>query len=168
VTHEEIASTIERLRELGGDGRLTSSNIVDAVFDGNNYKVRDTLIAILEQADPYSHIELPKDADGVPIHIGDEMDCGEHFGVQEVEGFIHGAVAFTVCDPQPARICTRPAHMTHHYHKPTIEDVLVDYHKECQLHASELGFVTDEGKEKAWRDIAATFAERLREVMADE
>jgi len=65
---------------------------------------------------------LPRDMDGVPIHIGDVMDCGEHFGIQEVEGFIHGAVAFTICDPQPARICTCPAHMTRHYHKPTIDD----------------------------------------------
>jgi hypothetical protein len=65
----------------------------------------------------------PADCDGMQIHIGDKVDCGEHFGIREVEGFIHGAVAFTVYDPQPARICTHPAHMTHRP-RLTVEDVL--------------------------------------------
>ena len=78
------------------------------------------------------YVLLPLDKDGVPIHVGDEMDCGEHFGVQEVEGFIHGAVAFTVFDPQPARICTCHAHMTRHYHKPIVEDVLRDFAIACE------------------------------------
>lgn len=70
------------------------------------------------------YMKLPVDADGVPIHEGDLMDSNA-FGVVEVEGFIHGAVAFWIYDPQPAHVATSPANLLHH--KPrTLENVLED------------------------------------------
>jgi len=36
-------------------------------------KLRDALIALLEQADPETYLALPVDADGEPIHVGDEL-----------------------------------------------------------------------------------------------
>lgn len=71
-------------------------------------------------------VRLPKDADGVPVRIGDKMET-ERFGVVEVEGFIHNAIAFNVYDPQPARICTVPANQCRHHHAPTVEDVLREF-----------------------------------------
>jgi hypothetical protein len=71
-------------------------------------------------------VRLPKDADGEYIHIGDVMET-ERFGVVEVEGFIHNAIAFNVYDPQPARICTVPAKQCNHHHAPTVEDVLREF-----------------------------------------
>jgi len=116
--------SIEILRECAA-GKRGHGDTMDLVADefGCPVPVHSYVLGYvadaIEKELKERYMELPVDADGVPIHVGDEMDCGEHFGVQEVEGFIHGAVAFTVCDPQPARICTRPAHMTRHYHKPT-------------------------------------------------
>ena len=72
-----------------------------------------------------THVELPRDADGEYIHVGDVMET-ENFGVVEVEGFIHKAIAFSVYDPQPARICTVPASQCRHHHEPTVEDVLCE------------------------------------------
>lgn len=106
---------------------------------------------------------LPRDMDDVPIHIGDEMDCGEHFGIQEVEGFIHGAVAFTVCDPQPARICTCPAYVTRHYRKPTVESVLREYANKL------LAWHNDSDPSDSANDelaLVVEYAEKLREVMS--
>lgn len=113
----------------------------------------------IEQEIEERYIELPKDADGEYIHIGDVMDCGEHFGIQQVEGFIHGAVEFTVCDPQPARICTCPAHMTRHYHAPTVEDVLREFTDAILEWAGESGTVAEVG---TWSDVAADFVKRLQ------
>lgn len=62
-------------------------------------------------------MQLPVDADGRPIRVGDMVDCGEYFGVREVEGFVHRAVAFTVFEPQPTRICTCPAWKVRHVDK---------------------------------------------------
>lgn len=98
---------------------------------------------------------LPRDADDVPIHVGDEMECDE-YGIQEVEGFIHNAVAFTVCDPQPARICTCPAYMTRHY-QPTVEDVLREFVNRVMSYNED----EDDG-DAMISDCAA----KLREVMS--
>lgn len=117
---EQLRKNVDRYTVMasGEGGRETVWITKSALLDDLDAVVRE-----VEER----YVELPKDADGEYVHIGDVMDCGEHFGIQEVEGFIHGAVAFTVCDPQPARICTCPAHMTHHYHEPTIEDVLRNF-----------------------------------------
>ena len=129
--------TIEILRECAA-GKRGHGDTMDLVADefGCPVPVHSYVLGYvadaIEKELKERYMELPVDADGVPIHVGDEMDCGEHFGVQEAEGFIHGAVAFTVCDPQPARICTCPAHMTRHYHKPTVEDVLRDFAIACE------------------------------------
>jgi uncharacterized protein YuzE len=167
VTHEEIASAIERLRRLPEKSAYKSTEIVNAIADCPwSYDFID----LLEQADPETHVALPVDADGEVIHIGDKVESdtsedGTVFGIEYFEG---GCVRIAV-RPHNWDVPTwHDPEKYHRYRKPTIEDVLVDYHKECQLHASELGFVTDEDRERAWRDIATTFAERLREMMADE
>lgn len=160
MTSDEIRAAIHRVGNALG---RTIDEVVEALCDRpvNGCVLRGKLIDLLRQADPETHMELPRDRDGVPIHIGDEMDCGEHFGVQEVEGFIHGAVAFTacdpftVCDPQPARICTCPAHMTHHYHKLTVEDVLREYGDEVRRCCDTEDTITE-------------YAAKLREVIAYE
>lgn len=93
--------------------------------------------------DESAWVKLPVDADGEVIHVGDVMKT-ERFGVVEVEGFIHNAIAFNVYDPQPARICTVPANQCRHYHAPTVEDVLTkfgidwEYEDNCEDRAALL------------------------------
>ena len=159
MKHEQIESAIERLRKIPcGASRYSALEVVEAVVPDGSWV--DGLIDLLQQADPDTHMELPVDADGEVIHIGDEMDCGEHFGVKGVEGFIHGAVAFTVCDPQSVRICACNARMTHHYHKPTVDDVLREFADEVYA---------DADNEVHDRDfLCAKYDKKLREVMADD
>lgn len=66
---------------------------------------------------------LPLDANGEVIHIGDEMAFGDHEftvgGVGQLESGV-GVVYYTTedgCDAYVASVC-------HHYHKPTMEDLL--------------------------------------------
>ena len=166
MTHVEIEAAIERLRELGCDGRITTSNIIDAVFDGNNYKVRDTLIELLEQADPDTHVELPKDADGVPIHFGDELTNPHHaesFTVDAIGGNSGvGSVPHVVYfRSSGGNLRFHYATQCHHYHKPpTIEGLLTEFSEYVLRSGHQWGL-------NAPKAIAA-FAEKLREVMADD
>ena len=109
------------------------------------------------------YIELPKDADGEIIHVGDMMET-ERFGVVEVEGFIHNAIAFNAYDPQPARICTVPANQCRHYHEPTVEDVLREFAEKMN---ENLGLYTGEAIDAdEWRSAdaqtIAEYAKRLK------
>lgn len=67
-------------------------------------------------------VRLPKDADGVPIHVGDVLTDGEYkFKVFELAAFKDGSwsirnedgIAWAECDVT-------------HYHEPTVEDVLME------------------------------------------
>lgn len=117
-----------------------------------------------------NYYKLPLDADGIPTNVGDEMTC-------------HGHV-FTVCAVAPARIhewattgpgkprmtvSYEPEECTH-YHAPTIEDLLRDFAFEMNDNLSMYvceSFDADE-REAADRKTIAKYAERLREVLADE
>ena len=70
------------------------------------------------------YVKLPKDADGVPIHIGDVMDgtcpSGKH-----VNGTVN-AIGDGVFWLSNVQFSLKPDYM-HHYHAPTVEDVLCDF-----------------------------------------
>lgn len=157
MTHEEIQDAIEQLRELGGDGRLTSSNIID-VFSGNTYKVRDTLVDILRQADPDTHMIQPVDADGEPINIGDEMDFSEG-----VRGLTVIGVGISSVNDSDMGVFVRDddgytwfnARFLHHHHTTTVEDVLREYGDEVRRCCDTEDTITE-------------YAAKLREVMADD
>lgn len=113
---------------------------------------------------------LPKDADGVPIHVGDEMTC-------------HGSV-FKVCAIAPAKVHAwattglgkprttvnyEPGECTHH-HPPTVEDVLRDVVTLC---ASTWKDDRSAFKYYGVDDVMKSgnmkyFADRLREVLRDD
>ena len=80
---------------------------------------------------------LPLDADGVPIRVGEIVES-DIFGLIEVDGFVHGAVAFWSYDPQPARIATCPSGLCCHVKPRTVEDVLREFaYKVCDLNVSD-------------------------------
>jgi hypothetical protein len=109
-------------------------------------------------------VRLPKDADGEYVHVGDVMEWCDYDGEVKVTCTVDavGAGCFFAWDANNCRYAQKCANAYRHHHAPTVEDVLVDFFKACQTHASELGFCTDESKEKAWRAIAAEYAERLQ------
>lgn len=93
---------------------------------------------MVERADRYSelrakmnncYVELPKDADDVPIHMGDKMECftSQHRDVPkvfEVQRIIMDDVTGWRLVAYPA---TYVPEECRHYHAPTVEDVLLEF-----------------------------------------
>ena len=73
---------------------------------------------------------LPLDADGEVIHVGDEMAYGDHVfnvcGVGRERGV--ASVYYTTEGEYDAYI----ASVCHHYHKPTVEDILGEFAIACE------------------------------------
>ena len=67
-------------------------------------------------------VKLPKDADGVPIHVGDKVTEHEDGHTFKVDGFMDWDGEWWVFMRDgiqaPASRCT-------HHHEPTVEDVLI-------------------------------------------
>lgn len=70
-------------------------------------------------------IRLPKDADGVPIHVGDVMEerSGHTFEVASLMAFGGSENWLALSDPRNFSSFREP-HDIRHYHAPTVEDVL--------------------------------------------
>lgn len=91
----------------------------------------------LHEAVDERYIELPKDANGEVIHIGDKITyhglCERHQGkVLEVKGIMSlsdGIDAVLVYDTELVKLY---ANNCRHYHKPTVEDVLREFGDEVQ------------------------------------
>lgn len=77
------------------------------------------------------YIELPKDADGEVIHVGDELHDGWHEQNQgEVEWLMldhHGW--WLMFKNNCERFYLHEFHEWHHHHAPTVEDVLREFGK---------------------------------------
>lgn len=92
--------------------------------------------------DESAWVELPKDADGVPIRIGDVMENTVCPPVhREVTGV--GAECFYGWDEGNGRYSQFGANCYRHHHAPTVEDVLLDLLEEhsdptCDATPSEL------------------------------
>ena len=115
--------------------------------------------------------ELPVDADGVPIHVGEEMTC-------------HGDV-FTVCAVAPAKIhrwvtvklgetqttySYDPMECTH-YNPRTLEDVLVEYAETIDVTSWKKAHDNRSFTVGEWEEIVRSEAEKcadeIRELMKE-
>lgn len=92
------------------------------------------------------YMELPVDADGMPIHVGDVME-----GNGEVLFVAHDKVVFEEDNASPVY---RYAKGQHHVKPRTIEDILRDVWEEA----------LDYAKSYIWRNPDEVFAERADEI----
>lgn len=91
----------------------------------------------LHEAVDERYIELPRDANGEVIHIGDKITyhglCERHQGkVLDVKGIMSlsdGIDAVLVYDTELVKLY---ANNCRHYHKPTVEDVLREFAIACE------------------------------------
>ena len=165
MTSDEIRATIDRLKAMPCDDTqsvyVVTGTFMDMDMNGSYSAIglRNRLIGLLEQADPDTHMELPRDADGVPINIGDEMQWsgGDRFSVVAIGDdavYFDDGDGYEYSTPDDVR----------HYHKPTFEDVVRDMLNDvvCMFDAS--------GGCSAWMTDTKVheYAEKLREVMQDE
>lgn len=75
-------------------------------------------------------VELPKDADGVPIHVGDVMELVSYDEdyrpvIRTVDAV--GEQVFFAWSKPSGRYAQYEACAYRHYHKPTVEDVLTEF-----------------------------------------
>ena len=175
MTHEETEAAIERLRGMRTASRdfiveVCRAFIGDCEVTGD--ELHYTLIELLEQADPGTHIELPVDADGEYIHIGDELISNhskKRFVLTRLKysrkhaWMIGGADKDDLSEYSLYAPCE-----TRHYHRPTVEDVLRQFADvgirigaKHGIKAGEFTFTADE-------DAVAEYAAKLREVMKDD
>ena len=147
MNSDEISAALGR---LGESIPKTLEELADAFAGGvwSTATLRHSLIELLEQADPDTHIELPVDADGIPIGVGDTMRLsdGRTVVVDAVcdDGFVfHDSIAWLM-----------HAETARHLHTASVEDVLRDF-------AMELGSIVDD-------DTLVGYADRLRGLRRDE
>jgi hypothetical protein len=99
------------------------------------------------------YVTLPKDADGVPIHIGDRVENNER--VVRIVLTDESWEPSVYVEKLPNVLHEHFCHEISHYHAPTVEDVLRRFLGECES-ASALGY-TDMPQ-----DIFDTYAAKLR------
>ena len=107
--------SIDNLREYGA--RFNNSQ--DA-WSGIGWEILEIADAI--EREVADMVPLPVDADGVPIHVGDVVvndDCKVPYRIGSMKVYDDGTWDVGECGMVP--------HLCHHYHAPTVEDVLTEF-----------------------------------------
>ena len=101
---------------------------------------------------------MPKDADGVPIRVGDVLTDGEYtFRVDELAAFGDGSWSIRNEGGNAGAACD-----VTHYHAPTVEDVL----REFASAYDRIGGEDDEHQK--YLNLIAEYAQRLQLREEDE
>lgn len=170
-----MLKSVERLLEFVGDMNATEINdhikarpdgiavsfgIDGEWLDGWNRAVLATVEKI-EKEVAERYVELPKNADGVPIRVGDVLTDGEYkFKVFELAAFGDGSWSIRNEDGDAWEACD----VTHH-HEPTVEDVLRDMHAKLdEVIVLYVGEAIDSDEAR----IFAEYAQRLQLREVDE
>lgn len=154
----------DRIRDMIRDVKAKTSlytihDLLDAFMGYDDYtasNVRNRLVWLLEQADPDTHVELPTDADGMPIHIGDVMEWQDGSGTFDVVAVSSDTIYYI--DDQCKCQWTRANNKLHH-HKPTAQEIMIEYLRRFtsgDISQDDLPAVTDE------------YVARIREAMQDD
>ena len=99
------------------------------LFDGSEkYDQHLLYLADMIEEEMANYVELPKDADGEYIHIGDVME-GEKIGGGygepfEVVGYV---MSNGELEPMDEHRNPRKRKYSRHHHEPTVEEVMVDF-----------------------------------------
>ena len=137
-------------------------------IDAEHERVRAESIIDMTDESMAEHgwVRLPVDADGEPIHVGDEVTF---LGHSTVDAIGKDGEVFIFADNWPDGVYAERACDLRHYHAPTLEDVLSDIADEAaSLTASyhEDG-MTGEEYMVAMQLLAMEYAHKVREVMGE-
>lgn len=123
--------------------------------DGTNVRYFDTaeIADEIEAEIAEKYMLLPVDAEGVPIHVGDEIiiPIGEKRTVQFIAP--NAVLPTSTITFWRADGCT-------HYHAPTVEDVLIEMMEQA------VGF--SDAHTTVALNAVSEYADKLREVLRDE
>lgn len=178
MTSEEIEATIKRIQECGEDGDKNAARAVIAFMGGeHHHEFQDKLISLLRQADTKAYIELPKDADGEVINIGDVVYArygdGDYFNgrVHSLE-FEREATYAYVCRDEDSDLDQFATSRLHHgSHIPTARQILNEFAHDV----FDLGVDAARNNEtqcmKTYdrrREMVRTYANELAPLLSDE
>jgi hypothetical protein len=120
-------SITDELREYAHDCCARIDDDIHAIADRIDEEHQKAIRELNNFAD--ASVLLPVDADGVPIHVGDEMEYGRAHGrvialmlsnyPKKWGGALHWGIQL-----EGEQAPTALDGFFHHYHKPTVEDVL--------------------------------------------
>ena len=147
-----MLKSVERLLEFVGD-----MNAIDGEWlDGWNRAVLATVEKIEKEVSE-RFMELPMDADGVPIRVGDVMEFSAFEIEKPVTRMVDGigqGVFFAWCGERGYQ--QHEAKRYRHHHTPTVEDVL----REFASAYDRIGGEDDEHQK--YLNLIAEFAAKLR------
>ena len=130
--------------ELRDEIRILRDNNIDT---DELVRIADAIEREMEE----EYAPLPKDADGVPIHIGDRVENNERVvRITLTDGSWEPSV---FVDKAPCVLEEYFCCEVSHYHEPTVEDVLREFALKCE----DAGYAGPKVEE-----IASEFAERLQ------
>ena len=98
---------------------------IHANLERENESLRRELDRVMGEQDHDGWVELPKDADGEAIHIGDELDVG--FVVRIVITDDEWPPYLYAYKETPHILTQHFCGEVSHYHAPTVEDVLGEF-----------------------------------------
>lgn len=141
---------MKSIKELREEIRILKQDHIDT------YELVRIAGAIEQEIDS-DYMRLPRDRNGVPIHVGDEMvyvlpsgkqirRCVKYVSSNEFAGY-------ETCHKGECELSIYGASSHHHYEPPTVERVLREFADEYD---SVSGYAPDEN------EVLAKFAERLR------
>lgn len=158
------------IRELlDRQAAITERELQDKLEDAIDS--RDYLRAQLDEYDE-THMPLPLDADGVPIHIGDVVeyvyDPPQDQPMFEVSGLgAKGTLFYTPRGETHARKTTS-AEVVRHVTPRTIEDVLEDYVVEYQTRHARSEFGAEHFDHVDVHEMVKRCADEIRELMGGD
>ena len=136
--------------------------------------VTKTLIAqICDEIDhelESEYVKLPVDADGVTLHIGDEVTLYGPYDYK-VRGISFYDDRVCVSYRSEHGCGSDLASRFHHYRKPTLEDVLREFKSECCDVESDYfkdKYMTGKSRDDRHESLISDYAAKIRDVMAQE
>lgn len=139
--------------------------------DGEDLKQLAQLIENIQHEVSADYVELPKDADGEPIHVGERVQFIDYnpSTVSHMSLADDGWRVYVKYDGGIGTGSGEPKRIRH-YHAPTVEDVLRDMHAELdEVTALYVGEVIDsDERDHDEARIFAEYAQRLQLREVDE
>lgn len=165
-----MMKSIEKLRELAAD--MTGTEILDHMEVSGKFLFHtewlhswhsefDRLCDEIEREISERYMGLPVDADGVPIRVGDEINClGRNVLVNSIiwDG-VNWYASETVASSD-----WFPAKHSDHVKPRTLEDVLVEYRLEADRLFCDPS-IGGEDRADALESLDARYAAEIRELM---
>ena len=140
--------------------RIVIEGMLDRIDEAHERVRAESIIDMTDESmAEHGWVKLPVDADGVPIRVGDVMECGDGtvFTVERISLYEYG----WRCDGEGIDAngykCTAHAlpDCCHHHRTPTVEDVLREIVHKCQPTYSKDGSYTTGLTKEEFAEYAA-------------